>query len=50
MQILIKILSRIVQESLANVKEGATAAHVWKPTANQSKFTDRTNRHLTRWW
>jgi len=27
----------------------ATATHVWRPTANQSKLTDPSNWHWTQW-
>jgi len=39
------------KESPANARERATSAHIRRPTANQSKLTDPSNRHSTRrWW
>jgi len=31
-------------------KERVTVVHVWRTTANQSKLTDLSSRHSTRWW
>jgi len=31
-------------------RECVTVMHVWRPIANQSKLTDNSNRHSTRWW